>query len=103
MTKAQKITEITRIVKAYRRMTKAFDKLHGAVGFSDNPLYSSAWEVFDMMLAAKGELVGDKYNHWLPWFIMENDCGKNKLGAGINGGSMKPIRTIKQLVNLLDP
>lgn len=100
MTRAQKIKRwtytITKMVKACRTLDAACNKAIAIGCISSNgPLYNAIWRAFETGLEA-----ADK-NGWVQWFIQENDCGRRGLKARANEEPLRPIRTPRQLAEII--
>ena len=97
----EKITIIEKLLAHYqemRAMSDAMYELFGAV--ADSRAMNPQWKAFDSYTDCVAKLVGDDWS-WISWFIWENDCGKKELAAG-KGNRMKPIKTVKDLVEMLE-
>ena len=103
MTSEQKEQLIKELCERHDVLEAEFDKVAAVMGDVANmPLHEEVWHTFSRYTEAVELLVGDaKPYSWLSWFIYDNDCGRRGLEAGYNKG-MKPIRTVEQLVRLIE-
>lgn len=63
-------------------------------------LYDSVFKMIDVAVKATASALGDK-SEWLDWFVIENDCGRKGYDAGYEG-RLKPIRTVEDLLALIE-
>ena len=38
----------------------------------------------------------------IEWFVWDNDCGKNGMEVGEEGGEMKPIKTASDYIDFIE-
>lgn len=100
MTTAEKIARVDQVCAAYVRLDQAFDALHQAVGFTENPLHEAAWKVFELYCDAVSREIGDT-GTWISWFINDNRMGLRGFEAG-GKGRMRPIKTVADLVAVIE-
>lgn len=84
--------------QAVHEQAEQLNKLTGAT--FDSPFFGAVWQAMDGYIEAVARGVGDT-DEWIKWFIHENNCGKNGHEAGF-GENMKPIRTVADLVELIE-
>ena len=103
MTPQQKEQLIKELCERHDVLEAEFDKIAKVMGDVANmPLFEEVWQTFSRYTEAVELLVGDGRRYsWLSWFIYDNDCGRKGLEGGYDSG-MKPIRTVKQLVRLIE-
>jgi len=92
------LTEWQAIVQAQESALEALD---AALGYSDGPLRQSYHTMQESYTRAIAQLVGDQ-GEWLEWFAYENDMGKRGHPAEYEG-KIKPIRTLEDLLGLIQP
>jgi hypothetical protein len=102
MTTKQRIAAIEKVVVHHDLLDYEWDRLIKVVGNHDMPLFEQSWKVFDAYVEAVSAMVGDECG-WISWFISDNECGLKALSARAGKGKhLAPIRTIKQLVELIE-
>lgn len=94
---------IDSVLAEYKSLQKFENQLEKAIPMSGciEPL----WKLFDKTVCFASELMEDtmaRHDSWLSWYIYDNNCGKNKLEASIEGAfKEKPIETTKDLAQLI--
>ncbi len=102
MTTQQRIEAITKVINLHDKLDHEWDRLIKVIGTHDMPLFEVSWEVFDHAVSSVAKIVGDDFA-WIAWFINENDCGRKGHPACAGyGDPRKPIRTIADLVALIE-
>lgn len=87
--------KIRNAVNLIQRMDDAFKELDCHLAVVDKPIYTRSWIIAEALI---DEL--DVYG-WMSWFILENDYGASALEAGYDG-KLKPIKTVDDLLELMD-
>lgn len=87
--------------KVYQDLDKNFEGLQKVLGSGviDSPMFDAAWRCFDLLTASLERELGDA-NGTLSWYAHENEMGKRKHVAGLEG-RLRPIRSLKDLAWLL--
>lgn len=102
MNTKQRIALITKLIEACDKLNTEWDKATAVFGTRDNPLFEATWKMFDLYVSATSQLIGDE-SAWLSWFIYENACGKKEFEATAGtGAKKKKIKTIADLVSLIE-
>lgn len=98
----EKVRLINKLIQKYHAINKASDKLESAIGqFNENsPIFVALWDNFDFTVDLVSDLVDDN-NEWIPWFIWDNDLGKNLLTAKI-GQFQRKIKNVNELVKIIE-
>ena len=92
---------IQKVIDEQKRTEKLIDKFQDLFGFSDGVLcYDTLFKSEDLIYKLAAQLIGDDQD-WLEWYIFENNCGEKGLEAGYDG-QMKPIKSIDDLLELID-
>jgi|GEM_PF-1067000 len=100
MTDEEKISELRKWRKTYRRLNKDFEKIESALGScADWPLWETVWKGFEAYTDTLSRLIGDN-DKWLDWFCYENDMGAKGYEAG-HGDNVRPIKTLDDLLDLI--
>ena len=102
MTRQQKIKLINDLTIARDEVYARMDDLNGVI--SPDPgckLYGAIFELLGVAIDSTAAAIGDDMHKWLDWFIHENDCGRKGYEAGYEG-RIKPIRTIEDLLDLIE-
>ena len=101
MTTAQRIRAVQNVVKIHDAQSAEWDKFISLFGpgSHDCPLFEVSWKTFDAYMESVAREIGDECDS-LAWFVMENDCGRKAMKAGLPN-AMRPIRTAKDLVALI--
>ncbi len=85
-----------------RNSDAALAALDNAIGPHDGPLRQSIYTMQAKYTRAISLIVGDKWE-WLEWFACQNQMGSKGMTASLGAGKpMKPIRTLKQLLALIE-
>lgn len=93
--------EIQKAIDKYHELDKFWRGFSDATGIDyDSQLGDMIWKTFDLYTDTVQKLIRDEYED-LDWFIFDNDCGRNKLEATING-KKKKIKTVKDLAKLIE-
>lgn len=100
MDSKDKLALLTEWQATVQAQESALEALDAAVGDADGPLRQSCHRMQERYTRAIAQLVGDQCE-WLEWFA---DGGMGKLGypAGPEG-KIKPIRTLVDLLALIEP
>lgn len=101
MNTAEKIKIIESLIESYRAMSASADSMLKLLGITaDCDALNPFWKAFDKYVEVVSNLVGDS-SDWLTWYIWDNKCGERQMAAGY-GGKLKPIKTVKDLVRLIE-
>lgn len=84
---------IKRLIDSIQEHRKAVEPI---MLIPESPINNSFYDA--IKLAIEG--FSEDSEHWIEWFIWENDCGSRGMDAGYDG-DLKPIKTIAQLVELI--
>lgn len=102
MTSKRRIDLIQRVIEDHDRLDFEWDRLIKVIKNHDMPLFEASWKVFDSYLASISREIGDE-QEWLSWYIHENHCGLRGMSARpAKEIPLKPIRTVKALVALIE-
>jgi hypothetical protein len=86
----------------YRKVEAATQALRDLVGIEyGSQLYEALWDM-QSYVAALSEILGDDENYWLDWYMVENDMGRLGLQAGNEAIGTRAIRTLEDLVWLIE-
>ena len=101
MTKIEIVKLLTPWEETYKKLDKHFEDLQKVLGEGviESPIFEASWECFELLTAALERELGDS-SSTLSWFAFENEMGKRKHVAGLEG-RMRPIRSLKDLAWLL--
>lgn len=101
LTTQDKIRLVNDWVSTYNAITLQYQELSKIVGcMIEAPLFHALYIGFDRYTDALAMLIGDE-GEWLAWYCFENEMGKKGMAAG-KSGHMKPIKTTKDLVKLIE-
>jgi len=95
----EKLALLTEWQATVEAQESALEALDTALGYSDGPLRQSCHRMQERYTRAIATILGDDI--WLEWFCYENDMGKRGHPAG-HEGNLKPIRTLQDLIGLID-
>lgn len=86
----------------WRTLDDTFEAQHASHGADcEAPFWKAVYSLFDAYTEQLATQLGDT-DHWLHWFIYDNDAGANAYPASLNRGKrFKRIRTLKDLAQLL--
>lgn len=102
MTTKQKTAKITKLIELHDKLDYEWSRLIAVIGNHDMPLHDASWLVFDAYVEAVAREIGDEFS-WLKWYIFDNECGLKCLAATAGYGEKpKPIRSIADLLALID-
>lgn len=93
-----KLTEkqLEMIIATYERLDSATDAAEKAGCLCvDGPLHEAIWDRFECVIALFDP------HEWIPWYIHENDMGKNALEAEIGSRIIK-VKSIKDLLKVIN-
>lgn len=96
MTQSEIKAHLDLVVYYYRALTKQLDALGRIIGSCpESPLSRAIWKTFDAYVETTSLLVGDasKSDSWLSWYIWDNECGKRKMEATVDGVTYKVTGT----------
>lgn len=99
MTHDEKLSLLTEWQATVESQESALEALDAALGYSDGPLRQSCHTMQERYTRAIATILGDDI--WLEWFCYENDMGGKGMEAGYEG-NLKPIRTLQDLIGLID-
>lgn len=87
--------------KVYHDLDKNFEDLQKVLGSGvvDSPMFDAAWRCFGLLTDSLAREIGDT-KETLDWYAHENEMGKRKHVAGLEG-RLRPIRSLKDLAWLL--
>ena len=88
---------------------QAFDKVTSVMGLQpESPLNESFYSIFRTACIAvehaalgKAPTPDEGGEGWIDWFVWEADCGERGQEAGYDG-NMKPVRTVDDLLDLME-
>jgi len=102
MNRGERVAIISKLVAEHQAIDGHFDVLAKTLGVSpDSPFFDDVFKAFDSYTAAVSTLVGDDFG-WITWFIHENDYGKRKHEAKPSKGRTRKIRTVENLVDIIE-
>jgi hypothetical protein len=101
MTHAQKLKRLYEWKEHYDKVEAVTQTLRDLVGIdTDSPLYQALWDI-NAYTSTLSELLED-WHGWLDWYMVDNDMGNSMLKARVNGGEMKPIASLEDLLWLIE-
>ena len=106
MTQAQILKLLKPWLAAYQTIEATFadwEKLAVVGDLDKSPLWKGYYGLFDLYTNQLAARLGGDADTWLPWFIYDNDCGKNAFKATHDSAThpARPIRNLKDLSRLL--
>ena len=81
-------------------LIESLDPIFG--GSPDCKFFETIWKGFDQHTVALAAALGDATDDWLVWFAYENAMGEIGHEAMVNGGKMRKIKTLAQLLKLIE-
>lgn len=60
------------------------------------PVYDLLWKLHDRLTRMVSEAIGDP-EHFVEWFIWENECGKRAMQCRPPAGEWRPITNVEEL------
>ena len=107
LTSLEKIELINQLIKHKREIDifhKKFDELFGVQnGFAGSS--DGHYKVFDRLfndyIGMVAKQIGE-CQQGIEWFVWDNDCGKNGMEVGEEGGEMKPIKTASDYIDFIE-
>jgi hypothetical protein len=102
MTKQEKIKLIQDLVNHYKDLESNCNQIANIFGCDYNSkFFTSIWGAFDAYMELVQKSTEDVFD-WIPWFIYDNECGKRNIECEVRGGVKVKVKTVKQLVELID-
>ena len=102
LTRKQKIHLLDDLIAAHDAVHAQLDELkHTLDPYPDCPLYNAIFGLLNVAIMATAEAIGGSAGEWLDWFVHDNDCGRKAYEAGYEG-RLKPIRTVEDLLDLIE-
>lgn len=106
MTTQEKIILIEKLVKHKKEVDAQFQKIFDIFGNNvESELHESVYRMFDSYTILVSDLVKDE-SEWVPWFIYENDCGKEcrVVHSKTKGKNKKKwiVKDVKTLVEVME-
>lgn len=102
LTSEQKIDLLQKWQASYQRIISAMEALHAVVGVKpESQLHKAVSMMFSDYTSALQRQLGDG-NGWLWWYCYDNEMGRKGLHMQPAGRRMRPIRTLEDLVWLIE-
>jgi len=104
----EKVELVKECIESRDSLFNSFGELEKLVGtFSESsPLWNSMCSMDNALQKSVSLNIGDvemlNGMTWLNWFIYDNDCGKKGYTASVNAGKERSIKTIEDLLDLID-
>lgn len=101
MTKTEKLALLREWSMQIETSDLLIDPVTECLGLSvESPIHQAVWTLQDAYTKAVGKLVGD-HAEWLSWYAHENDFGRKKREAGVNGDD-RPIKSLEDLIWVIE-
>ena len=105
MTQKQILAELKPWLKAYQDIEAAFadwEKLAPISDLDKSPLWKGYYVLFDLYTDQLAKCLGGDASTWLPWYIYDNRCGKNKFSVrSLSNSATDSICNLKDLAVLI--
>ena len=108
MNRKEKVELIKEYISSKDSLFDSFGELEKLVGtFSENsPLWNSMCSIDNAFQKSVSLNISDTEmpdgTTWLNWFVYDNECGEKGYTAAVNGGENRSIKTIEDLLDLID-
>jgi len=84
------------------QIEKLCDSVHAIFGhMPETKFYETVWESFGYHTLALSAALGDE-SDWLNWYQFDNEMGKNPHDASPPGGKMRKVKTLAQLLKIIE-
>lgn len=101
--RTQKLAALKRWAEAVEAADQHFDAMVDLMGLEpEGPTLTVVYALQGALTNATAELVGDSVGGTVSWYWLDNDMGRKGMRAG-RDGDMREIRTLEDLLWLLDP
>lgn len=102
LTSEQKIDLLQKWQASYQRINSVMEALHAVVGVEpESQLHEAVWKMFSDYTRALESQLGN-CDGWLTWYCDINKMGRKGLHMQPAGRRMRPIRTLEDLVWLIE-
>lgn len=101
MTRQKKLKLLQNWKQCHDNILTLMESLEPAFGsLINSKLSEQLWHNFYILTETTEKFLGSDYN-WLEWYCWDNQMGEKRLDAGY-GRKMKPIKTLDDLLDLLE-
>lgn len=101
MTRQEKLKLLQNWKQCHDNILTLMESLEPAFGsLINSKLSEQLWHNFYILTETTEKFLGSNYN-WLEWYCWDNQMGAKRLDAG-HGGNMRPIKSLDDLLDLLE-
>ena len=92
---------LRKMVEVKQELDKQWASLHKSVGLeTESPFGVASWKPITLLIECVEKIVGDEIGA-VNWFVWDNEYGRKAMEHSLPDGSMRKIRTIGDLLDVL--
>jgi hypothetical protein len=92
---------LRKMVEVKKELDEQWALLHKSVGLeTESPFGVAAWKPITLLIECVEKIVGDE-TEAVNWFVWDNEYGRKGLEHSLPNGSMRKVRTIDDLLDVL--
>jgi benzoyl-CoA reductase/2-hydroxyglutaryl-CoA dehydratase subunit BcrC/BadD/HgdB len=92
---------LRKMVEVKQELDKQWASLHKSIGLeTESPFGIASWKPITMLIECVEIIVGDEIGT-VSWYVWDNECGRKAMEHSLPDGSMRKVRTIDDLLDVL--
>ena len=101
VTRADAERVLRKMIEAKQELDKQWASLDEFIGLeAESPFGLASWEPITMLIECVEIIVGDKMGT-VSWYVWDNEYGRKEMEHSLPDGSMRNVRTIDDLLDVL--
>ena len=92
---------LRKMTEVKQELDKQWASLHRSIGLeTESPFGIASWKPITMLIECVETIVGDEIGA-VSWYVWDNEYGRKGLEHSLPDGSMRKVRTIDDLLDVL--